>query len=149
MVALFGSSVRRFWASQYLWISPPCGVRWIKSGQVETVSYFDTWSCSCNDGYPREKVTKRSKPLIYTHLHVDQFHRKITYKKKRDFRTRLVHTNSCQLWKQWRHSSLSCLYTGYWFQLINEFTEDVWEMVRGGIDIENSRINGYSQKMPE
>ena len=47
---------------------------------------------------------------------------------------------------------LSCLYICYWSQLINDFTKEVlillfWQMVRGGIDMENSRINDYSLKI--
>ena len=107
MVALFGSSVRRFWASDCHLVRH-AGYRWIKSGQVDTVSYFDTCSCSCNDGYPRAKVTKTSKPPIYSHLHAEQFYLTEDYLKNVIFRARPVHTNSYQLCKQWRHSS-DCL----------------------------------------
>ena len=91
----------------WLPLSPPCGLRWIKSGQVETVSYFDTCSCSCNDGYPKVKVTKRSKPPIYIHLHAEQYYLKITSKTwflEQDLSTPI----HCQLCQQWRHSS-DCL----------------------------------------
>ena len=131
----------------WLPFSPPCGLRWIKSGPLETVSYFDTCSCPCNDGYPRAKVTKRSKQPIYTHLHVEQFIWRLP--QKRDFLNKTrppIHVN-CE-----RPKAMASLFRLLWCLYNNIYFIDFsWLMTSQKMYVyfRHGKFENYSPKMTE
>ena len=105
----------------------PCWWRWTMSGRYSQSGISMLRSGSCNDGDPRAKLTKRSKQPIYTRLNVGQFYEKITSKCDFQNKTRL-HQLSIAISVNTMASLfrlICCLFVFYWFQVINDFIEDV------------------------